>query len=929
MGLFDPKVDANIAPTQQVSAGPSGLQVLGSLVGGAIDAYGAGMKVAASSAPTSADKRSAIEDAQFVGLSNSLLKVEALRRDGRIAEADRAEQVVLANAARDGVDLSSGQTKALFRATTGRDPAHMGMSQEEVVTEQLMKSPEFQNNYIASYASGSDMSPEERKNFALAQIARQQGHALVMQNTKIDWAEGREEAFGGVISSFQQTNLGSLTLAATEGKMIPLGTIDQTQAAWEATKSQLVGARPTGLSDAEWKKTQERIDGVDATFTFLRSISTGDAIDGRIAQAASAAISQMDISDVQKQMLTKTIKDPNAFLQFNVVSASDMKDLMEAASVSSFDKGEFGLISDPNVDTGVDANGEPKLFPDSVMMDIEGMDPAELLKQAGNITKSINMGGTATLVQDADQRDAVVSTLSKAFAAMTTISKDNKEFVSGAKVNEVFDGTIISAIDEVAKVNPAQARTLLRQGEEALNQQDAVATAALQNLIGRSAGFGYENGKVVMNAEAMENLGFDQGIQDKFTLAADKYYAGDLAAMFADQGRRINPTDLETKQARDLARGGMVAGLNAGIKQLNDMAATVNTIRNKRNEFRTRADGLTPQPEAASEDTQALVAGTSLGNIEATTIRGFDKVAEDTPFLNEVAKVGNRLGINPTDLLAAISFETIGSFNPSIKNPNGSATGLIQFLESTAEGLGTSTKDLAGMSRVEQMAYVEQYLKPYKGRMKNLGDVYMAIHWPAAIGKANDYVMYESGSDEYASNQNLDVNGDGTVTRGETLTRLDSVFKGGPTLSGSGSVATTADAQTEAPTQPSAPTTQSQNDLVEVAIAEAGAYRLKNVNADEEAGDTLRERNPSRVDAPSEEAVGRSVSRQLDAAAIAKLVDDKLTAKQKRQIRAAGYRPEETEFFETQEEAEAALAAGEVDAGTLYVDGLGNVWLLE
>ena len=36
MGLFDPKVDANITPTQQVSAGPSGLQVLGSVLGGAI-----------------------------------------------------------------------------------------------------------------------------------------------------------------------------------------------------------------------------------------------------------------------------------------------------------------------------------------------------------------------------------------------------------------------------------------------------------------------------------------------------------------------------------------------------------------------------------------------------------------------------------------------------------------------------------------------------------------------------------------------------------------------------------------------------------------------------------------------------------------------------------------------------------------------------
>lgn len=351
---------------------------------------------------------------------------------------------------------------------------------------------------------------------------------------------------------------------------------------------------------------------------------------------------------------------------------------------------------------------------------------------------------------------------------MTTISKDNKEFVSGTKVNEVFDGTVIAAIDEVAKVAPSQARTLLRQGEEALNQQDAVASAALQNLISQSAGFGYENGKVVMNAEAMENLGWDQGIQDKFTAAADQYYGGDLAALFSDQGRKIDPYNLETKQARDLARGGMVAGLLGGIEDLNRMASTVTTIRNKRNEFRTRADALTPQPEPVSQDTAAMIAGQTMGTVEATNIRGFETIAEDTPFLNEVAKVGNRLGVNPTELLAVMSFETVGTFMPSIKNPNGSATGLIQFIESTAKGLGTSTKELSEMSRVEQMAYVEQYLKPYKGRMKNIGDLYMAVHWPAGVGKGDDYVMYKEGTKEYDGNKNLDMNGDGTVTRGET-----------------------------------------------------------------------------------------------------------------------------------------------------------------
>lgn len=896
MGLFDPKVDVNIAPTQQASAGPSGLQVLGSVLGGAINAYGAGMKVAGASAPSAAERRSAAEDAQLVGLSDSLLKVEALRRDGRTAEANRAEQLVLANAARDGVDLSSGQTKALFRATTGRDPAHMGMSREEVVREELMASPEFQSGYIASYASDKDMSPEERENFAMTQLARQESHKIMLTNENLVWPE-RREAFTGIIGSFRSTNLGGLSLAAAEGKTIPLGTIDQMQAGWDSMKGGLVAQRPIGLSDGDWKSVKDQMDGVDATFTFLRSISTGEAIDGRIAQAASAAIAGMDISDVQKQMLTKTVKDPKAFLQFGVVDPSDMKELLEAAAVTSFDKGEFGLLSDPAVDTGVDAGGDLKLFPDSVMKDIEGKDPAELLKQAGNITKSINMGGTADIMNDADKRDGVISTMSKAFASMTTISKDNKEFVSGGKINEVFDGTVISAIEEIAKVAPSQARTLLRQGEEALNQQDAVASAALQNVISQSAGFGYEDGKVIINAEAMDNLGWAEGIKQDFVAAADKYYGGDLAALFSNKGQLIDPYDTELKQIRQLSRGGVVSGLLNGIKELNGMASTVSAIRSKRNEFRTRADALTPQPEPVSEGTAAMVAAQALGTVEATGIQGFDRVADDTPFLNEVTAVGNRLGVNPTDLLAAISFETVGTFSTSIKNPNGSATGLIQFIESTAKGLGTSTRDLAQMSRVEQMAYVEKYLEPYKGRMKNLGDLYMAIHWPAGVGKDDSYVMYKEGSKEYAGNKNLDVNGDGTVTRAETLTRLNGVFKGDGVVTTTGLPPQTTGT---GPAAPQAPEGLTPEALMQPTTTEVGGERGSDLDQLEEP----------------EEPKGTKLSK------VSERITEELDNKAMRQLNRLGVDAKTVDVFNSVEEAQEAINNGEVKVGdAIFIDG--------
>ena len=86
-------------------------------------------------------------------------------------------------------------------------------------------------------------------------------------------------------------------------------------------------------------------------------------------------------------------------------------------------------------------------------------------------------------------------------------------------------------------------------------------------------------------------------------------------------------------------------------------------------------------------------------------------VASDTAFQQEVSAVAGRLGISEADLMAVMSFETGGTFNPSIPNAAGSgATGLIQFMPSTARGLGTTTEALAQMSRAEQMQYVEKYL---------------------------------------------------------------------------------------------------------------------------------------------------------------------------------------------------------------------------
>src|SRR5215470_11415104 len=125
-------------------------------------------------------------------------------------------------------------------------------------------------------------------------------------------------------------------------------------------------------------------------------------------------------------------------------------------------------------------------------------------------------------------------------------------------------------------------------------------------------------------------------------------------------------------------------------------------------------------------------------------------------FCEKVTAIAARLGADPNFLLAVMAFESGGTFSSSVKNKFTGATGLIQFMPRTATSLGTSLAALAQMTPEAQLDYVERYFQPYRGKLKTLEDTYMAVLWPAALGKPNDYVLFRQGTTAYTQNQGLD-----------------------------------------------------------------------------------------------------------------------------------------------------------------------------
>jgi hypothetical protein len=146
-------------------------------------------------------------------------------------------------------------------------------------------------------------------------------------------------------------------------------------------------------------------------------------------------------------------------------------------------------------------------------------------------------------------------------------------------------------------------------------------------------------------------------------------------------------------------------------------------------------------------------------------------------FRTRLRAVCANLGVDPSFLMACMAFETGRSFSPSVRNAAGSgAVGLIQFMPTTAQALGTTTDRLAALSAVKQLDFVEKYFLPRKGKLLSLEDVYMAILWPAAIGKPLTHVLFRKDDPlnprRYIQNAGLDYNRDGVVTKSEAAARV-------------------------------------------------------------------------------------------------------------------------------------------------------------
>lgn len=177
--------------------------------------------------------------------------------------------------------------------------------------------------------------------------------------------------------------------------------------------------------------------------------------------------------------------------------------------------------------------------------------------------------------------------------------------------------------------------------------------------------------------------------------------------------------------------------------------------------------GLVPQPAAA------LAWGAKVSEAFRARVRWIAEDLDIGPGPGQAA---------PDWLMAWMAWESARTFKPDVRNMAGSgATGLIQFMPQVAVGLGTTVDDLARLSAEDQLNFVWKYFAPHKGRIRSLADGYMAILWPAAIGKPDDFVLWTQAGrpTTYRQNAGLDTNKDGAITKAEASAKVAALLAEG------------------------------------------------------------------------------------------------------------------------------------------------------
>jgi hypothetical protein len=650
----------------------------------------------------------------------------------------------------------SEMVSGLPRDRFGQSQQALDAQAEQERRATLLQDDQFNAYLFLENQANPNMNEAELFNAAETRFNRSQANAALLAESaatgQLNYeAEGRE-AISGLIDDFTQGSLGVMINAIDTGQPIDPRAVDSARIEFSGLRREIERSL-VNVSDSQRGEVNRQFEQVTAIIDNIGNVLSSEGQTERLNSFVMQLMSAGDLGDYTPQQILAATLASNDLTMFLTSGAGTqiywasnpqaVQDLMQSVelSLTETSRREAAAALPVQTDGTVNRNGVISYedIPQSVRDQISEIDEGSLVSSMrvdGLLLGDVN----ATNITSPDMASRLV----------------NRTYDLGAYMLSTEGRPLTPALVQQLGLGPNLAENLNVLESIGLDDEgEALARVTLRSGLTTqiSAQTNYLNRVEQTNAEAglrwnaqtgeyeITNRAFIEGFAQSIGMSADMMLENGVV--------RLRPDGLRDEGWRRQLRG-RVGNVDEAFQYRESLGLLQGAFDSLR----------TDVPEDQG--------------IRPTAFRLPEEVAADTDFIAATENVVGNLRsagaeISTDDLYRIIEFETAGSWSPSVKAATSSATGLIQFLESTAEGLGTSTEALAAMTRAEQMEFVQRYLEPYADRIQNFGDLYMAIHWPRGVGQGDDFVMYEEGSREYTANRGLDANGDGTVTRGETM----------------------------------------------------------------------------------------------------------------------------------------------------------------
>ena len=621
---FAPQLGQEVRFNQPVET-PSGLGALAKLGSFFIDNF----------ADTKEDQKSAAPkvDTNLATFRAGLERVEAIRQERGEAAAQVAERQLASNFAMAGINLDKSY-EDVYKTTTGRPWAGYGMDVEATMLQETLKDQQVQANYIASFAVlGPDATDDQRIEYAIGQKATLQAAENEIARSKAEanyqWSVQTEAAYASEIDTFLNTSLGALAVNAQQGGRVSPMDVQNIKAQWSIFKASY--SRPTNISDDQWKSTQDKITNIDNLLTTFEKAASSEVLLEEVTVAISNAIMQGKEGDLQAMVAgAAAAKDITTFADLAGVNfATTLMDAGKSLNLNVTQQNWFGhILNDQDSLTDV---GDPNSFlssiPDTVKTNIDGKTPEQIFNGLDASGKLASLVKPADLNRP-DAKEQFVTNAATIGAVL--MNNPSEEFLSDSFLKQLVanSGFIrnVLALDAIDPEGATVARQYVRSG---LN---------------------VERGRQATNFGTIEA------------------YLEGVGIVWNGSAYALTP-EAEAASAQDTSISGVSPLQIYGnvIKQANDRRAAIVTIDRALKALEVPTETTTQAGGAGGGSTStATPIGAALG-IDFSTIEAENGLPQG--FLERTAFIESR-------------------GNPNAQNPNSSAGGLFQFIDSTARQYG-------------------------------------------------------------------------------------------------------------------------------------------------------------------------------------------------------------------------------------------------